>query len=123
MKNSGLKNANTTLKVKVPYWIKLFWIIILPGTFICLNQALYDIFYITYNIGPFSIGIPHIDANPILGLFIIFSIFALIFWCLVYIIWIIKIKVESKKPEILWYHISTVLTFMILYLIGILCFN
>ena len=97
------------MKIKVPYWIKVFWIIVLPGLLIFTNQMSYEILYLTYKIAPYMIGIPMIDANPTLWIFMVFSYFASIIWIAIYTIWIVKILKERQKPQVSWIYISTVL--------------
>ena len=102
------------MKIKAPYWIKVLWIIVLPGLLIYLNQCFYEILYLTYKIVPYMFGLPHIDANPTLGIFMIFSYFASILWIIIYTIWIIKIKIQKKNPAISWIYISTVFILVII---------
>ena len=101
--------AIDNMKIKVPYWIKVFWIIVLPGLLIFTNQMSYEILYLTYKIAPYMIGIPMIDANPTLWIFMVFSYFASIIWIAIYTIWIVKILKERQKPQVSWIYISTVL--------------
>lgn len=97
------------MKIEVPYPIKIFWIIVLPGLLIFTNQISYEILYLDYKIVPYMVGLPHIDANPTLGIFIIFSYFASILWIIIYTIWMALILKERKKPVVSWIYLSTVL--------------
>ncbi len=97
------------MKIKVPFWIKIFWTIVLPGLLIFANQISYEILYLNYKIVPFMFGLPHIDANPTLGIFMIFSYFASILWIMIYTIWMVLILKERKKPFVSLIYISTVL--------------
>lgn len=97
------------MKIKVPNWIKITWIIVLPGLLIFMNQISYEILYLNYKIVPFMIGLPHIDANPTLGIFMIVSYFASILWIIIYTIWMVLILKERKKLIVSWIYISTVL--------------
>ena len=85
------------MKIEVPSWIKVFWIIVLSGLLIFMNQMSYEILYLTYKIVPYMIGIPMIDANPTLWIFMVFSYLASIIWIGMYTIWIVMILKERNS--------------------------
>jgi hypothetical protein len=96
------------MKVKLPYWMKTFLTIVLPGLIICLGEMMYECIYLTYKEGPQMIGFSLIHTRPALFFFMLLSYWASTIWSLVYIIWLIKIKIKKKKPDLSWIYISTV---------------
>jgi len=97
------------MKEDLPYGMKTFLIIVLPGLLIFLGEMIYECIYLTYIEGPQMIGFSLIHTQPALFFFIILSYFASIIWTLVYTIWLIKIRINKKKPDLSWIYISTVL--------------
>ena len=105
------------MKVKVPNWIKFFWIIALPGLLLFLGRMTYECIYLTYKNGPQMIGFSLIHLHPILYIFMIYSYFASIIWIIICTIWMIKTKKEKKKPDGLGIFISTFIIVVIIILL------
>lgn len=105
------------MRIKIPYWIKMLLIIVLPGLLILLGQVIYEGIYLTYKNGPQMILFSLLHNRPTLFIFMILSYIASMIWVLLYIIWVIKIKIEKKKPEMSWIYISTIFIVVFIYVI------
>jgi hypothetical protein len=106
------------MRIKVPFWITMLLIIVLPGLLMLLGQVIYEGIYLTYKNGPQNILFSLIHNSPAYFIFLIISYFASMIWALFYIIWVIKIKIEKKKPEMSWIYISTIFIIVFIYLIS-----
>ena len=92
-----------------PKWIKLCWIIVIPGLLFFLGRMTYECIYLTLKNGEQMIGFSFIHLHPTLYIWMVLSYFASIIWCVIYAIWLIKIAIEKKKTDGLGIFISTVI--------------
>ena len=96
------------MKIKIPTWIVVFWIIVIPGLLFFLGRMIYECVYLTLKNGPQMIGFSLLHSHPSLYLFMILSYFATIIWIIVFIIWMLNVLKNKKRPESLWIFFLTI---------------
>jgi hypothetical protein len=105
------------MTIRMPNWIRIFWIIILPGLLIFFGRMIYECIFLTYKNGPQMIGFSFIHLHPIVYIFMILSYFAAIIWILVCTIWMIKTKVKKNRPGGIFIFIITLFIVMTIILL------
>lgn len=102
---------------KTPKWIKILWIIIIPGLLFFLGRMTYECIYLTIKNGEQMIGFSFIHLHPTLYIWMVLSYFASIIWCVTYAIGLIKTAIEKTKNDGLGIFISTVIIVIFIYLL------
>jgi hypothetical protein len=89
-------------KVKSPYWVKIYWIIILPGLLMHLGNKIYENVFLTLKYGSQMTGFSLIHLNPTLYIIMVSSFILTYIWILIYLIWLFLVYNKKNKPEDFW---------------------
>jgi len=71
------------MEVETPKWLKVLWIIVMPGLLLFIGRMTYEYIYLTYTYGQQMIGFSLIHLYPYLFIYMLFSFFASICWTII----------------------------------------
>ncbi len=101
------------MKKKLPRWIKILWVISIPGYIIFVGRMIYEHLWLTYKYGEQMIGFSLVHQNPLLFFSLILSYFLALTWLLVFTIWFVVIKFRGVRTEWIFAYFLTLLLFFI----------